>query len=215
MFSEYPPRTESAGGSNFRRLRLQPLPHPRQAPPRFRTTGGAGVRRSHSNLPRCPLGQTRYDTRVRRPKTKTRAIYKEGPCPPPPHFKPINPGTPGRLHRPFPPDISARCRNAEYPVVFFQITCGISSFLRYYSGCRNQVPCKSKKQNVSSFSQHDHAIKGKNVTNNIFSGCWRFFLCLWVPTPRRIKLSMCRGDYGDEWKKPFYWAPVVVFGDAR
>ena len=32
---------------------------------------------------------------------------------------------------------------------------------------------------------------------------------------RDIKLSMIRGDYGDEWKKPYYWAPVVLFGDGR
>ncbi len=32
---------------------------------------------------------------------------------------------------------------------------------------------------------------------------------------RESKLSMIRGEYGDKWKKPFYWAPVVMFGDGR
>ncbi len=32
---------------------------------------------------------------------------------------------------------------------------------------------------------------------------------------REIKLAMHRGEHGEQWKKPYYWAPVVVFGDGR
>ncbi len=31
---------------------------------------------------------------------------------------------------------------------------------------------------------------------------------------RAIKLDMIRGEYGDKWRKPKFWAPLVVFGDA-
>ena len=30
-----------------------------------------------------------------------------------------------------------------------------------------------------------------------------------------IKLDMIRGEYGEMWRKPKFWAPLVVFGDAR
>ncbi|MDM8555826.1 CHAT domain-containing protein [Desulfococcaceae bacterium HSG7] len=32
---------------------------------------------------------------------------------------------------------------------------------------------------------------------------------------RAIKLSMIRGEQGDKWRKPEFWAPMVIFGDAR
>jgi len=32
---------------------------------------------------------------------------------------------------------------------------------------------------------------------------------------RDIKLSMLRGEHGEQWKQPYFWAPVVVFGDGR
>jgi CHAT domain-containing protein/Tfp pilus assembly protein PilF len=32
---------------------------------------------------------------------------------------------------------------------------------------------------------------------------------------RAIKLRMIRGEHGDQWRHPFFWAPVVVFGDGR
>jgi tetratricopeptide (TPR) repeat protein len=32
---------------------------------------------------------------------------------------------------------------------------------------------------------------------------------------REIKLDMLRGKHGEEWKKPYYWAPLVLFGDGN
>jgi len=32
---------------------------------------------------------------------------------------------------------------------------------------------------------------------------------------RAIKLRMLRGDEGEKYKRPYYWAPFVVFGDAK
>jgi CHAT domain-containing protein len=32
---------------------------------------------------------------------------------------------------------------------------------------------------------------------------------------RAIKLRMLRGDEGEKYKRPYYWAPFVVFGDAN
>jgi len=31
---------------------------------------------------------------------------------------------------------------------------------------------------------------------------------------RAIKLRMLRGEEGKKYKRPYYWAPFVVFGDA-
>jgi len=32
---------------------------------------------------------------------------------------------------------------------------------------------------------------------------------------REIKLAMLHGQKGDEYRHPFYWAPLVVFGDGQ
>jgi CHAT domain-containing protein len=32
---------------------------------------------------------------------------------------------------------------------------------------------------------------------------------------RNIKLSMLRGEEGDLYRHPFFWAPVVLFGDGK
>ena len=32
---------------------------------------------------------------------------------------------------------------------------------------------------------------------------------------REIKLSLLRGEKGDEYRDPFFWAPLVVFGDGQ
>lgn len=32
---------------------------------------------------------------------------------------------------------------------------------------------------------------------------------------RDIKTKMIRGDYGDKWTQPFYWAPMILFGDGK
>jgi CHAT domain-containing protein len=32
---------------------------------------------------------------------------------------------------------------------------------------------------------------------------------------RTIKLAMLRGEKGEEYRDPFFWAPLVVFGDGR
>lgn len=32
---------------------------------------------------------------------------------------------------------------------------------------------------------------------------------------RNTKLKMLRGDYGEKWRQPFYWAPMVIFGDGQ
>jgi CHAT domain-containing protein len=31
---------------------------------------------------------------------------------------------------------------------------------------------------------------------------------------RQIKLKMIKGDYGKLYQHPFFWAPVVIFGDG-
>jgi CHAT domain-containing protein len=32
---------------------------------------------------------------------------------------------------------------------------------------------------------------------------------------RQIKLDMLRGEKGEQYRHPFFWAPLVVFGDAQ
>ena len=33
--------------------------------------------------------------------------------------------------------------------------------------------------------------------------------------PAEIKLALLRGEKGDEYRDPFFWAPLVVFGDGE
>ena len=32
---------------------------------------------------------------------------------------------------------------------------------------------------------------------------------------REIKLALLRGEHGNQYRNPFFWAPLVVFGDGR
>ena len=32
---------------------------------------------------------------------------------------------------------------------------------------------------------------------------------------REIKLALLRGERGNEYRDPFFWAPLVVFGDGQ
>jgi CHAT domain-containing protein len=32
---------------------------------------------------------------------------------------------------------------------------------------------------------------------------------------REIKLALLRGDKGEQYRHPFFWAPLVMFGDGR
>ena len=32
---------------------------------------------------------------------------------------------------------------------------------------------------------------------------------------RQIKLTLLRGDKGDKYRDPFFWAPLVIFGDGQ
>jgi CHAT domain-containing protein len=64
---------------------------------------------------------------------------------------------------------------------------------------------------VTLWSVETHSAKTVNVGffKNLKEGKGR------AEALRDIKLDMIRGEYGEQWRKPFYWGPTVIFGDGQ
>lgn len=64
---------------------------------------------------------------------------------------------------------------------------------------------------VTLWSVESHSAKALNVGffKNLKEGKSR------AEALREIKLAMLRGAFGERWKQPYFWAPVVMFGDGK
>jgi len=58
---------------------------------------------------------------------------------------------------------------------------------------------ESQSAKLLNVSMHGYLLQGKGRAEAL----------------REIKLALLRGEKGEKYRHPFYWAPFVVFGDGR